>query len=61
MHPWIAEQLNREHIAELRSLSRPFGVSPVGWRVGRQWITRAQPKRVWRGLSSRRRPLTVRF
>ncbi len=24
MHPWIAEQANREHIAELRSLGRPL-------------------------------------
>jgi hypothetical protein len=61
MHPWIAEQANREHIAELRSLSRPFGVSLVGWRVGRWWVTRARPGRLWRGASGRRRPQSVRF
>jgi hypothetical protein len=61
MHPWIAAQANSEHIAELRSLSRPFAVSLVGWRSGRWWANRAQAKRVWRGVSSRRRPLSVRF
>jgi hypothetical protein len=45
MHPWIAEQTNREHVTELRSMSRPFGVSLVGWRGGRRWITRAQRNR----------------
>jgi hypothetical protein len=60
MHPWIAEQANREHIADLRSLSRPFGVSPVGSRVRRRWATRAQPKRVWQAVSGPGR-LGVRF
>jgi hypothetical protein len=61
MHPWIAAQANREHIAELRSLNRPFGVSFAGWRIGRRWVARAQPKQAWRGASGRRRPLSVRF
>jgi hypothetical protein len=61
MHPWIATQANREHIAELRSLNRPFTLPLAGWRAGRRWVARAQPKRVWRGDSSRRRPLSVRF
>jgi hypothetical protein len=61
MHPWMAEQVNREHIADLRSMSRPFGLSPVGWKVGHRSGTRAQTKRVWRGLSGRIRPLSVRF
>jgi hypothetical protein len=61
MHPWIAGQANRERIAELRSLSRPFGVSLLGSKAGRRWLTWAQPKRVGRGLSSPSRPLSVRF
>jgi hypothetical protein len=61
MHPWIAGQANKEHIAQLRALSRPFGSSLVGWKVGRRWVTRAQPKRLGRGVSSRRRLLSVRF
>ena len=60
MQPWIAAQANREHITELRSLGRPFGLSLAGWRVGRL-ATVAQAKRSWRGVSSRRRPLSVRF
>jgi hypothetical protein len=61
MHPWIAAQVNREHVAELRSLSRPFGLSLVGWRVGRRSVPRAESKGVWRGVSGGSRPLSVRF
>jgi hypothetical protein len=61
MHPWIAEQANKEHIAELRSLNRPFGVPSVGWRLGRQRVTRPQPNRSWRGVLRRRGRLSVRF
>jgi hypothetical protein len=61
MHPWIGEQVNREHIAELRSLSRPFGVAPLGRRVGRHWATRSQSKRSWQGVAGLRRRVSVRF
>jgi hypothetical protein len=61
MNPWIAEQANRERIAQLRSLGRPFGVSLAGWRVGRQRATRAQPKRAWQGVIGSRRRVSVRF
>ena len=36
MHPWMAEQLNRQHIEDLRSLGRPFGVSFRWRRLRRQ-------------------------
>jgi hypothetical protein len=61
MNPWIAGQANTERIAELRSLGRPFGLSLVGWRVGRRPVNRARSKPVWRGVSGRSRPLSVRF
>jgi hypothetical protein len=61
MHPWIAEQANKEHIAELRSLNRPFRVPLVGRTLGRQRVARPQPKRSWRGVSRRRGRLSVRF
>jgi hypothetical protein len=61
MHPWMAEQANREHIAQLRSLSRPFGMSLVGLRAGRRWVTWAQPRRLRQAVSDRRRRLSVRF
>jgi hypothetical protein len=60
MQPWIAGQVNREHIADLRSLGRPFGVPLARW-MGRRSVTRVQPRGLWRGASSRRRSLSVRF
>ena len=36
MHPWMTEQLNRQHIEDLRSLGRPFGVSFRWRRLRRQ-------------------------
>jgi hypothetical protein len=61
MHPWIAGEANRERIAELRSLGRPFELSLVGWRVGRRPVTRSRSKAVWRGVAGHNRPLSVRF
>ncbi len=60
MHPWIAEQANREHIAELRSLGRPFRVSPAGWGLGRLWGTQAESKRAG-PVVGRKRRISVRF
>ncbi len=45
MHPWIAEQLNREHTDELRRLGRPF----AGWLDGRT-VRAAVRRRLARGL-----------
>ena len=45
MHPWIAEQANREHVGELRSLGRPFAGSRGRWRIGRLRVGRPHHKR----------------
>ena len=34
MHPWMTEQLNRQHIEDLRSLGRRFGVAFAGAGCG---------------------------
>ncbi len=60
MHPWIADQANREHIAELRALGRPLRVSLFGWGVGRLWGTRAESKRASLAVGRKRR-ISVRF
>ena len=60
MHPWIAAQANREHIAELRSLGRPFSVPFPGRGVRRIWAH--GPDRTRRGWAvSRKRRISVRF
>jgi hypothetical protein len=61
MNPWIAGEVNREHIAELRSLGRPFGVSLAGQRIGRRLIPGVQRRGRRHGVFSRRRLLSVRF
>ena len=40
MHPWMTEQLNRQHIEDLRSLGRPFGVTFRWRRLRRQGVAR---------------------
>jgi hypothetical protein len=42
-------------------LSRPFSLSPVGWRIRRPVVTPAQPKRVWLFVPGRKRRVSVRF
>jgi hypothetical protein len=59
MHPWIAEQANREHIAELRALGRPLRVPLAGWRVGRRWGARAESTRA--PAVGRKRRISIRF
>ena len=60
MHPWIAEQANREHIAELRSLGRPLRVPLAGRGVGRLWARgRNRSGRGW--AVGRKRRISVRF
>jgi hypothetical protein len=61
MHPWIAAQANREHIAELRSLNRPFALSPIGWRIGRPRFRRAETKGAGLAVPGRKRRVSVRF
>jgi hypothetical protein len=61
MNPWIAEQANREHIAGLRSLSRPFGVPRIGWRLGRRRVSPPQPKPVWQAVSARSGRVSVGY
>ena len=61
MHPWISEQANREHVAELRSLGRPFGGALAGWRPGRFRIGRAQQCRTWQGVTARKHRFSVGF
>ena len=61
MHPWIAEQANRQHVAELRSLGRPFGSLTGGLRIGRRRVSRTEQERVALGLAGRRRRFSVGF
>jgi hypothetical protein len=44
MHPWMREQLNRQHIEDLRSLGRPFGVSFRWRRLRRQGVARLKAR-----------------
>ena len=61
MHPWMANQANRERVAELRALGRPFGGSLSTWRVERPSVDRAPHSRTWQGVGARRRRLSVGF
>jgi hypothetical protein len=61
MDPWIAEQANREHIAELRSLGRPLRLPLAGRGIGRHWGVRAGSKGTVPTVGHHRRRVTVRF
>ena len=61
MHPWISEQANRQHVAELRSLGRPFGSPLAGRRAGRLGFGRARQSRTWQGVTARKHRLSVGF
>ena len=61
MHPWMAEQANRERVAELRSLGRPFGGSVAGRWVGRLRVGRAPHSHTWHGARAGRRRFSVGF
>jgi hypothetical protein len=61
MHPWIAEQANRQHVAELRSLGRPFGSAASALRIGRRRVGRTQQERVTLDVAGRRRRFSLGF
>jgi hypothetical protein len=44
MHPWMTEQLNRQHIEDLRSLGRRFGVAFRWRRLRRQGVARLKAR-----------------
>lgn len=61
MHPWIAEQANREHIAELRSLGRPFGGSLGVRRINRLRLGRGARNRATLGVTGHSRRVSIGF
>jgi hypothetical protein len=61
MHPWIAEQANREHIAELRSLGRPVRLPLAGWGLRRLRGAQARLIHPRQALDSPKRRISVRF
>ena len=61
MHPWIAEQANREHIAELRSLGRPVRLPWAGRGTRRLWGTRPRLAGACPPVGSPKRRISVRF
>lgn len=61
MHSWISEQANREHVAELRSLGRPFGARRTGLRVGRLRWGRARQSQTWQGVTAGKQRVNVGF
>ena len=61
MHPWIAEQANREHIAELRSLGRPLRVPLAGRGIGRLWAFGQDRSGRGRAVGPHKRRVSVRF
>jgi hypothetical protein len=61
MHPWIAEQANREHVSDLRSMGRPFGGWLAGLRLGRRPVGRGHRNPTWQGVTGGRRRVSIGF
>jgi hypothetical protein len=61
MHPWIADQANREHIAELRALGRPFRRPRAGLGTRRFWGGRPEPTTACPPVGSPKHRISVRF
>jgi hypothetical protein len=61
MHPWIAQQANREHIVELRALGRPLRRPLAGRGAWRLWGARPELTGACPPVCGPKRRISVRF